>query len=102
MRPRLVLEGRLRGIFFLFVLNSRLPDLNLLSPPRHANISTPRFNCHKGGVWQGETMFSKTGNFSSLLGLPAQIKRRQKTSVPTPRPHLASHRCFLCLIDALK
>lgn len=32
-------------------------------------------------------MFSKTGNFSSLLGLPAQIKRRQKTSVPTPRPH---------------
>lgn len=47
-------------------------------------------------------MFSKTGNFSSLLGLPAQIKRRQKTSVPIPRPHLASHRCFLCLIDALK
>lgn len=51
-----------------------------------ANVSTYKFTFNKGGVSQGDKTVFKTEDFSSLLGLAAEIKRRQNTSVPTPPP----------------
>lgn len=103
--PNKCVSSRLGSATFRDFLSTRLTFPPLGFKPRllwvRANVSTYKFTFNKGGVSQGDKTVFKTENFSSLLGLAAEIKRRQKTSVPTPPSFthgVSSRRCFLRLM----